>query len=208
MRERVDFLIEPTGAGAVTITVLATTAEPLSLRITDALAAAELEHQLSTRSGRLERGRMLARQGDYRRALEAFSLALVLRRDDPVVLGELGWTAFLAGDVGLARRATREGLRHQTDASARGALLYNLGRIAESRGRDDEAIAAYRRSLDVRPGSAPVENRLAQVEAARATPTCTAPLCPLTPPVDAMRAYELIEEEGCPLFHQRAACRC
>jgi tetratricopeptide (TPR) repeat protein len=214
VRERVDFLIEPTEPGQISIAVLATAplGEPqrheLTLLVTEALPAAALAKQLATQSGRLERGRALAKQGDYKRAIEAFSLALEQQRDDPLVLGEVGWAAFLAGDISLARRATREALRHQTDAAARGALLYNLGRIAETLAREDEAIAAYRRSLVVRPDSAPVRMRLDKLEAGRPGPTCTGPSCPLAPAVDGMRACELVEEEGCPLFGQRGACSC
>lgn len=212
VRERVDFLIEPTDAGEVTLTVLATGPNEgrheLTLAVDPALSSAELSKQLASQGGRLERGRALAKQGDYRRAIEVFNLALEQRRDDPVTLGELGWVAFLAGDQTLARRATREALRHQTDDQARGALLYNLGRIAEAIGREDEAIAAYRRSLEVRPDSPPVRARLDELESGRPAPTCAAPSCPLAPPIDAFRACELIEEEGCPLFRERSACSC
>ncbi|HLT37722.1 MAG TPA: tetratricopeptide repeat protein [Enhygromyxa sp.] len=214
VRERVDFLIEPSAPGLVDLSVLTTAAasEPqrdeLTLLIEEPLPAAELAKLLGSHAGRLERGRALAKQGDYRRAIEAFNLALEDRRDDPVVLGEVGWVAFLAGDQTLARRATREALRHQTDDPARGALLYNLGRIAEALGREDEALAAYRRSLEVRPDSPPVRARLARLEAGRPAPTCAAPSCPLTPPIDAIRTCELVEEEGCPLFRERSACSC
>lgn len=214
VRERVDFLIEPSEAGVVNLAVRveAPPGEPqqrdLTLVVDKALSASELAKQLATQSGRLERGRALAKQGDYKRAIEAFNLALEQEREDPLVLGEVGWTAFLAGDYSLARRATREALRHQSDPEARGALLYNLGRIAEARAREDEAIAAYRRSLAVRPGSDPVRLRLDKLAADRPAPTCIGPSCPLTPPVDAIRACELVEEEACPLFRQRGACSC
>jgi tetratricopeptide (TPR) repeat protein len=214
VRERIDFLIEPSEAGTIAISVSATAplGEPqrheLTLLVTEALPAAELAKQLATQSGRLERGRALAKQGDYKRAIEAFNLALEQQRDDPLVLGEVGWAAFLAGDFSLARRATREALRHQTDAKARGALLYNLGRIAEALKRTEEAIAAYQRSLAVRPDSEPVRMRLDKLTAGRPAPTCIGPSCPLTSAVDGKRACELVEEEGCPLFGQRGACSC
>jgi hypothetical protein len=213
VRERVDFAIEPLEPGEVAITALVATPtgeqrHELTVIIAEALPEAELAKLLATRAGQLERGRALAKQGDYPRAIEVFNLALEQQRDDPLVLGELGWAAFLAGDQSLARRATREALRHQTVPEARGALLYNLGRIAEALGREDEAVAAYRRSLSVRPDSEPVRLRLRKLEAGRPAPSCAAPSCPLTPPVDAIRACELIEEEGCPLFRQRGACSC
>lgn len=215
VRERIDFVIEPSEPGQAELTVLdeiagdpAVQRHDLTLLIGEAMAEAELAKLLASASGRLERGRALAKQGDYRRAIEVFNLALEHRRDDPIVLGELGWAAFLAGDETLARRATREALRHQTDDRARGSLLYNLGRIAEALGREDEAIAAYRRSLEVRPDSAPVRARLDKLEAGRPAPTCAAPSCPLTSPIEPIRACELIEEEACPLFRQRSACHC
>lgn len=213
VRERVDILIEPGEVGRVGISVVVATAsgeqlEQLTLEVDEPLSAAELNKQLATQAGRLARGRALAKQGDYKRAIEAFNLALEQQRDDPLVLGEVGWAAFLAGDLSLARRATREALRHQTEPKSRGALLYNLGRIAEALGRADEAIAAYRRSLAVRPDSEPTRMRLTRLAAANPAPTCIGPGCPLTPPVDGKRACELVEEEGCPLFHQRGACSC
>lgn len=213
VRERVDFLIEPGEPGTISISVLGATTtgeqrQELTLLVGEPLPASELKKQLATRTGQLERGRALAKQGDYNRALEAFNLALEQQRDDPVVLGEVGWAAFLSGDLSLARRATREALRIETEAKARGSLLYNLGRIAEALDRSDEAIVAYQRSLAARPDSETVRKRLAKLAADRPAPTCVGPSCPLTPPVASLRACELIEEEGCPLFRQRGACSC
>jgi tetratricopeptide (TPR) repeat protein len=212
LRERFDFRVEPTGVGAATLRV-GIPGRPehreLKLEIAAALSEAELRGLLRTHFGRLERGRALARQGDYRQAITVFRKALEQRPHDATLLGELGWAAFLAGQYNLGRRATREALRLESDAAARGALLYNLGRIAEALQREDEALAAYRRSLEVRPRSKIVTDRLAKLEAGRPPRrSCAGHGCPLSDPVTALRACELIEEEGCPLFESPGHCRC
>lgn len=51
---------------------------------------------------------------------------------------------------------------------SRGALLYNLGRIAEAQGADHQALAHYRGSLAARPDNATVKRRLAKLERATA----------------------------------------
>ncbi|PRP93839.1 Tetratricopeptide repeat protein [Enhygromyxa salina] len=212
LRERFDFRVEPSAPGAATITV-AIPGRPerreLELEIRAALAKAELAALMRTHGGQLERGRSLARQGDYRRAIEVFRVALDERPDEPGLLGELGWAAFLADQHNLARRATREALRLESNPDKRGSLLYNLGRVAEALGRDDEARVAYRRSLAARPSSDIVSARLAALEARRPRASlCVGPPCPLAEAVTAFAACELIEEESCALFESPGHCRC
>jgi tetratricopeptide (TPR) repeat protein len=59
-----------------------------------------------------------------------------------------------------ARAACEEGLEIATDDTVRGSIYYNLGRIAEETGDGAEARRFYQRSLEVRPDSAQVRQRL------------------------------------------------
>ena len=74
--------------------------------------------------------------------------------------GNRCWTHFEAGRLSHARAACERGLRASPTPATRGALLYNLGRIAEARGRTSDARARYRGSLEVRPGNTTVQARL------------------------------------------------
>lgn len=65
-----------------------------------------------------------------------------------------------AGRLQQAQAACEAGLAAAEQDRVRGAILYNLGRIAEARGERREAIERYEDSLDVRPGNAIVEERL------------------------------------------------
>jgi hypothetical protein len=55
---------------------------------------------------------------------------------------------------------TEAALSKAKTAGSRGALHYNLGRIAEADGKVDQAIAHYRASLEARPNNAVVQKRL------------------------------------------------
>jgi len=59
-----------------------------------------------------------------------------------------------------ASAACRRGLEIATEGSIRGAILYNLGRIAEEQGHVEEARRQYRSSLRERPGNKTVQARL------------------------------------------------
>jgi hypothetical protein len=59
-----------------------------------------------------------------------------------------------------ARDMCEQGLAAHPRGTVRGALYYDLGRIAEAQGRIEEARDAYRRSLEARPGNAAVQGRL------------------------------------------------
>lgn len=72
----------------------------------------------------------------------------------------------LAGDLAGAETACRAALGEDPSAEEQGAIHYDLGRVAESRGDVEAARAAYARSLEVRPGNAVVRQRLAALPAA------------------------------------------
>lgn len=62
-----------------------------------------------------------------------------------------------------AEASCLEGLAVAEDPRTRGALLYNLGRIAEAQGATAQAITRYRDSLAARPGSRAAMRRLARL---------------------------------------------
>jgi tetratricopeptide (TPR) repeat protein len=107
----------------------------------------------------LRDGRLKVKAGALEEGIALFEEALALRPGDPRLLVELGWAAFLAGDLQRAEAATAQGLPGARGKPSEGAALYNLGRIAEQRGDKDEAARRYRESLSARPNAA-VEKRL------------------------------------------------
>jgi tetratricopeptide (TPR) repeat protein len=111
----------------------------------------------------LQRGRKAVSEGAYPDAITAFETALRARPADPVALSELGWAAFLAGDMMRARSTTNQALTLAKDRSLRAACLYNLGRIAEGNGDPKAAIEAYRGSVQLRK-NAEVNGRLAALD--------------------------------------------
>ncbi len=83
----------------------------------------------------------------------------------PSALGELGWAAYRAGAdyFGKSMDATRKALAVSNKNKQKGALWYNLGRVAEDSGNLALAIDAYRESLAHRPGNATVQKQLEAV---------------------------------------------
>jgi tetratricopeptide (TPR) repeat protein len=115
----------------------------------------------------LRDGRLKVQAAEYGAGIALFERALALRPGDPRLLVDLGWAAFLKGDLELAARATQQGLAGVRGEKAEGSALYNLGRIAEQRGDKDGAARWYRESLAVRP-NAVVEKRLGALGVAAA----------------------------------------
>jgi hypothetical protein len=91
-----------------------------------------------------------ARKDDHAGAVVAFKAALVARPDDEPALAELGWSAFLAGDLDLAASSSERALARTTNSARQATLLYNLGRIEEARGGSSRALVYYLRSMHAR----------------------------------------------------------
>jgi tetratricopeptide (TPR) repeat protein len=106
---------------------------------------------LADPKGLLRKGRDLQGAKKYAEAIAAFEEALKLQPDDPTVLGELGWTAYLMKDYAKAKTATQKAVAHQAAPNIRGATFYNLGLIDEAQGDTAGAVAAYAESLRARP---------------------------------------------------------
>ncbi len=108
-------------------------------------------------------GRSAMKRKEYAAAAEAFRVATTFAPGDGGLHGELGWALFLAGRLDAAEMATRKALTLRR-GKKRGAVLYNLGRILEARGKPKAAIEQYRASLKVRPNKT-VRARLRRLEA-------------------------------------------
>jgi hypothetical protein len=80
--------------------------------------------------------------------------------DAAIARCNVGWQHFGADEMDAARSDVEGGLvvleraDDERGRRARGACLYNLGRIEEAAGHTTEALALYRRSVAVRPNAA------------------------------------------------------
>ncbi len=175
-------------------------AEPWRTNPGPAAAAAQKAARASF--GRLlDQGRKQVRAGQYAEGMSSLREALKQSPDHAAALGELGWAAFKAGELDLARRTTTRALSRATLGERKGALLYNLGRIAESEGDKADAVACYRSSLLERD-NATVRERLASLAGTAALPPLegAAALCPaamaewMCAPVDARRDTEDVDD--------------
>jgi len=112
-------------------------------------------------------GRTAVKEKRYAEGIAAFTAALKIDPNHAAALAELGWAAYLAGDLEAARRHTELAIAGDASDRTRGAALYNLGRILEDQSDKDGAAAAYQRSLGLRP-NAVVQQRLTALTAAGA----------------------------------------
>jgi hypothetical protein len=108
----------------------------------------------------LAAGRKAVKAKDYAAGIDALRKAKALGPLNGKVLGELGWAYFLDGQLDRAAHELDLALRHSTAAKTKGAVLYNLGRVHEARGKVELAAELYAQSLQARPGNAVVEGRL------------------------------------------------
>ncbi len=100
-------------------------------------------------------GRRLHHARDFNGALAAFTRALDVMPTDARTLSEQGWAAFFAGRLDDADAALQqaEASTDADDTRLLASILYNRGRLAEARDDQAAAIAAYQRSLRLRPHS-------------------------------------------------------
>jgi tetratricopeptide (TPR) repeat protein len=126
-------------------------------------------------SAALRDGRALQRKHKLAAAKAAFERGLAISPDDPVLLGELGWTAYLTNDLASAEELTRKALAGEASPNVRAASLYNLGLIAEARGDKPGAAVFYGQSLRHRP-NAVVRKALVKLD-----PAAAAELDPFAP---------------------------
>lgn len=112
----------------------------------------------------LREGRKLVQAKKYDEGLKRFEEARKIDPNNARILSEIGWAAFLAGDLDRAERANADSVRFAQDDNVKGASLYNLGRVAEQREQLDLAARHYERSLAVRDNKI-VAKRLAALKA-------------------------------------------
>ena len=115
----------------------------------------------------LRTGRELQHKKKFTDAIAAFEQGLAVVADDATLLSELGWTAYLAKDLGKAEAATKKALAAQAAPNVRAATLYNLGLIAEAKSDKAAAAASYFESLRLRPNGA-VRQALAKLDPGKA----------------------------------------
>ncbi|TNF28701.1 MAG: tetratricopeptide repeat protein [Deltaproteobacteria bacterium] len=102
----------------------------------------------------IEQGRKLTKSKDYAQAIAAFDAAIAKDRDAARAWSGRGYARMLAGQLLEASRDFDHALGLDETAEFQGAVWYNIGQIAEQRGKPNEARAAYQRSLKVRPSKA------------------------------------------------------
>ncbi len=108
----------------------------------------------------LKKGRKQVRAGKVEAGVKTFREALALDPNNARLLGELGFAALKLSDHALARRASRDCVRHSLDPKISGSCYYNLGRALEAEEDLAGAAEAYRQSLLARPGNKIVVQRL------------------------------------------------
>jgi len=107
----------------------------------------------------LNEGRKLAKADKWDEALVQLEAARTANPASAKVLGELGWAQFNAGQLDKADATLQLALERVTNDGTRGALLYNLGRVAEARGLQAIAAERYLQSL-IHRQNATVKQRL------------------------------------------------
>lgn len=162
--------------------------------------------QASSFREQLKIGRQAVKDKKYAEGITAFTAALKLDPNHAATLAELGWAAYLAGELDKAQRFTEQAIAGDASDRTRGAALYNLGRILEDRADKDGAAAAYQRSLALRPNDV-VTTRLAGLTTAGASGAgheCDFEARPGRPPQDlcaalvaSLPADALFSEHGC-----------
>jgi hypothetical protein len=119
----------------------------------EAVAAAQ------TLSTHLAAGRKAVKAKDYATGIRELSAARDLGPMNAKVLGELGWAYFLDGKLDEAAHELEQALHYAAKNQTKGAVLYNLGRVAEKQGDKERAAEFYTQSLRARP-NATVQTRL------------------------------------------------
>jgi len=113
----------------------------------------------------LDAGRKAVKGDDPTLGMQKLEEALTKVPGHPGALGELGWAAYRAGPAYFDKsmEATRKALAASKKPKQKGALWYNLGRVAEDQGNLSLAIDSYRESLAYRPGNDVVQKRLEEL---------------------------------------------
>jgi hypothetical protein len=140
-----------------------------------AAAANKRARQLSRQfSSLMAKAKAAAKKGKHAAAIALYDQALAIRPGDAAALTDQGWSAFLLPDLPRAERITRQAVQAD-DRRISAAAHYNLGRILEARSDRTGAVAAYQRSLELRP------NRVVREQLGKLDPAAAAAADPLKP---------------------------
>src|SRR6185436_438914 len=163
----------------VLLLLLGTWAGPSSAagaRPDSAVAARKLAQQKSREfSSLMAKAKGAAKKGKHAAAIALYDQALAIRPGDAAALTDQGWSAFLLPDLPRAERITRQAVNATGDRRITAAAHYNLGRILEARADRAGAVAAYQRSLELRP------NRVVREQLGKLDPAAAAAADPLKP---------------------------
>lgn len=111
----------------------------------------------------LNDGRKAVQAKKYDEGIELYTKAMKIHPNDPTLLAELGWAHYLKGNLDMGRAFSNQAMLIEKDNKKLGALLYNLGRIAEDEKKLADASVYYQRSLALRPNDI-VQKRLAGID--------------------------------------------
>lgn len=148
-------------------------AGPIPAASTPAASSKPSTEKPTTFSRALVEGRAHAREKRWSDAVAAFERALALEPDNVVVLNELGWAAFNAGDDTRAQRANERALALSPTPAQEAQALYNEGRRLEALGKLDLARSMYERSLAARDNEV-VQKRLESLDRDAGSPIADA----------------------------------
>jgi hypothetical protein len=115
----------------------------------------------------LDDAQRLSRKGDHAGAARLLEKARTADPKSAQLLSELGWQWFLAQDLPHALEATNDALAASTTPALKAAALYNLGRINEALGKQNDAVNYYVASLSHRSSKA-VLSRLSGLDPKKA----------------------------------------
>jgi tetratricopeptide (TPR) repeat protein len=127
------------------------------------------EHKQSLQA-HLDAGRKAVKAKDYATGITELEAAVAINPFHGKSLGELGWAYFNAGKLDEAHKRLTLALEYADNDASRGAVLYNLGRVAEAKADTTLAIELYTRSLAVRPNDT-VAARLTSLGGTAPAPT-------------------------------------
>jgi tetratricopeptide (TPR) repeat protein len=113
---------------------------------------------------RVDEGRGLSRRGDFPAAIAAFDAAIAADARLAVAWSGRGYARLRAGDLAQARTDLEKALTLDERPAFQAAVWFNLGQLAETAGKPDEARAAYRKSQALR-ATKQVEAALAALDA-------------------------------------------
>jgi hypothetical protein len=107
--------------------------------------------QAKAYQGALARGRLATTREQYPEAIDAFTEALAASKDDPRAYSERGYAELRADRPDAADDDLQRAVGHFSDPKLEAQIWFNLGLVAEARGKADRARLAFARSFQLNP---------------------------------------------------------